>query len=354
MPDARLAELAGGPARTGSPSTLRGVPTPRLHEAAAACSSKPRRRRTEDTVDVGQPRKEAAAARQRADKFLQFVGALGITGGQHNRWPRLPGRLGSHPTSVTTQTPAHMHAAHKTRARPAARLSSWTERLARPACSQAMPKRREPLRNPSWRHNTWTTAPPKLTPQLPPGGGVVELHGEPTSPPLRWPVSYLSDITRTPPRAGDSRPNRTGLLTRPGPIRSGTHGRSRAAEGLPIALASPSPSLVKIMRITAYPQRNRPRCSIVGQEGLRRAVAAAAAFHTATPLTCADCARRSQAATVFVATKGLLMRFGFTPIWGSNPSLPSTRHFAEQARGACSFLKDHQGPRCPHAVPSGH
>ena len=57
----------------------------------------------------------------------------------------------------------------------------------------------------------------------------------------------------------------------------------------------------------------------MGQQALRQAVTGSAALHGATTLTCVDWVRRGLLAVAFPAVKGLLMRFGFAPIRGSNP-----------------------------------
>src|ERR1035441_3187508 len=63
----------------------------------------------------------------------------------------------------------------------------------------------------------------------------------------------------------------------------------------------------------------------MAQWGLRRAVAGSGALRGATPLTCADSVRRRSRTAVFAPGKGLLMRFGFAPIRGSNPRASALR-----------------------------
>ena len=57
----------------------------------------------------------------------------------------------------------------------------------------------------------------------------------------------------------------------------------------------------------------------MGQQALRQTVTAFAALHDLTLLTCADWVRHGLLAVAFRVAKGLLMRFGFAPIRGSNP-----------------------------------
>ena len=58
---------------------------------------------------------------------------------------------------------------------------------------------------------------------------------------------------------------------------------------------------------------------LLGQQVLRQAVTGSAALHIATTLTCVDWVRRGGLTVAFSAVKGLLMRFGFAAIRGSNP-----------------------------------
>ena len=59
--------------------------------------------------------------------------------------------------------------------------------------------------------------------------------------------------------------------------------------------------------------------AIDGPKGLAAGCARFRHLPGATPLTCADFVRRGWPAGPFAAAKGLLMRFGFAPIRGSNP-----------------------------------
>src|SRR5215469_945382 len=57
----------------------------------------------------------------------------------------------------------------------------------------------------------------------------------------------------------------------------------------------------------------------MAHEALRRPATASVALHGITPLTCMDCGGRRRFIVALAAAKGLLMRFGFAPIRGSNP-----------------------------------
>jgi hypothetical protein len=63
---------------------------------------------------------------------------------------------------------------------------------------------------------------------------------------------------------------------------------------------------------------------LMAHEALRRTAVASAALPGATPLTCTDCCGRRRLTVAFWAGKGLLMRFGFAPIRGSNPRASAT------------------------------
>ena len=58
---------------------------------------------------------------------------------------------------------------------------------------------------------------------------------------------------------------------------------------------------------------------LMTHEAIRRPAAASVALPGTTPLTCADYDKHSELGVSFAAAKGLLMRFGFAPIRGSNP-----------------------------------
>lgn len=90
--------------------------------------------------------------------------------------------------------------------------------------------------------NLETTAPLKLSHQVrPTGEAVVELSGDLDIATAEMAVSYVSDLIERPPRAGNRRPHRAGLLRRPWPIRPGPHGQLRRAERPPIPAGVPQP-----------------------------------------------------------------------------------------------------------------
>ncbi len=73
-------------------------------------------------------------------------------------------------------------------------------------------------------------------------------------------------------------------------------------------------------RACGGPVRNGVRDgTAMAQRGLRRAVAGSGGLRSATALTCADSAGCGSPTGVFAGVRGLLMRFGFAPIRGSNP-----------------------------------
>jgi hypothetical protein len=99
--------------------------------------------------------------------------------------------------------------------------------------------------------------------------------------------------------------------------------RSAACDGLP---SQPRRARGAVFAHAAPVLEEGQCCSIAGPRGLAAECGGFLRFTCRSPLTCADCVRRSRAVTAFVAVKGLLMRFGFTPIRGSNPraSVPGT------------------------------
>ncbi len=78
---------------------------------------------------------------------------------------------------------------------------------------------------------------------------------------------------------------------------------------------------------------------VLSPDGLHGTRLGFAALRGATPLTCADSARRGQLGVAFAAAKGLLMRFGFAPIRGSNPRASAAHRSSprQRGRGSCGL-----------------